>query len=104
MKNPNLKIKKVWLFIGPFSLLIFNTFAQAQPVVPAADGTGTNVTRTDNRYDIGGGRLSGDGANLFHSFQRFGLNEGQIANFLTNPAIHNILGRISGGDASLIMV
>ncbi|MFB8795541.1 MAG: CHAT domain-containing protein [Microcoleus sp.] len=102
MKNTNLKIKKVWLFICPFSLLIFNTFAEAQPVVPAADGTGTNVTRTDNRYDIGGGSLSGDGANLFHSFQRFGLNQGQVANFLTNPAIHNILGRISGGDASLI--
>ena len=101
MKNGNLKIKKVWLFICPFSLLIFNTFAQAQTVIPAADGTGTSVTNTDNRYDIRGGSLSGDGANLFHSFQRFGLNEGQIANFLTNPAIKNILGRISG-DASLI--
>ncbi|TAG93464.1 MAG: CHAT domain-containing protein [Oscillatoriales cyanobacterium] len=101
MKNTNLKIKRVWLFICPFSLLIFNTFAQAQTIVPAADGTGTNVTNTDNRYDIRGGSLSGDGANLFHSFQRFGLNEGQIANFLTNPAIKNILGRISG-DASLI--
>ncbi|WP_236504688.1 filamentous hemagglutinin N-terminal domain-containing protein, partial [Tychonema sp. BBK16] len=101
MKNTNLKIKKVWLFICPLSLLTFNTFAQAQTVVPAADGTGTNVTNTDNRYDIRGGSLSGDGANLFHSFQRFGLNEGQIANFLTNPAIKNILGRISG-DASLI--
>ncbi len=101
MKNTNLKIKKVWLFICPFSLLIFNTFAQAQTVVPAADRTGTNVTSTDNRYDIRGGTLSGDGANLFHSFQRFGLSEGQIANFLTNPAIKNILGRISG-DSSLI--
>ncbi|WP_341730411.1 CHAT domain-containing protein [Microcoleus sp. EPA2] len=102
MKNANLKIKKVCLFISPFSLLIFNTFAQAQTVIPAADGTGTNVTRTDNRYDIGGGSLSGDGANLFHSFQKFGIPEGQVANFLTNPAIQNILGRISGGDASLI--
>jgi filamentous hemagglutinin family protein len=102
MKNINLKIKSVGLFICPFSLLIFNTFAQAQTVVPAADGTGTAVTRNGNRYDIGGGSLSGDGANLFHSFQQFGLNETQIANFLTNPAIHNILGRITGGDASLI--
>src|SRR4028118_540221 len=104
MKNANLKIKKVGLFICPFSLLIFNTFAQAQPIpiVPAADGTGTVVTPSGNRYDINGGSLSGDGANLFHSFGQFGLKEGQIANFLTNPGIQNILGRIAGGDASLI--
>src|SRR4028118_2056161 len=102
MKNANLKIKKVGLFICPFSLLIFNTFAQAQPIVPAADGTGTAVTGSGNRYDITGGSLSGDGANLFHSFGQFGLNEGQIANFLTNSAIQNILARIAGGDASLI--
>ncbi|MEG5019483.1 MULTISPECIES: two-partner secretion domain-containing protein, partial [unclassified Microcoleus] len=102
MKNANLKIKKVALFICPFSLLIFNTFAQAQPIVPAADGTGTVVTRSGNRYDINGGSLSGDGANLFHSFGQFGLNQGQIANFLTNSAIQNILARIAGGDASLI--
>ncbi|MEG4070122.1 filamentous hemagglutinin N-terminal domain-containing protein, partial [Microcoleus sp. Pol11C2] len=102
MKNANLKIKKVALFICPFSLLIFNTFAQAQPIVPAADGTGTVVTPSGNRYDINGGSLSGDGANLFHSFGQFGLNEGQIANFLTNSAIQNILARIAGGDASLI--
>ncbi|MEG3855158.1 two-partner secretion domain-containing protein, partial [Microcoleus sp. Z1_C4] len=102
MKNANLKIKKVALFICPFSLLIFNTFAQAQPIVPAADGTGTVVTPIGNRYDINGGSLSGDGANLFHSFGQFGLNQGQIANFLTNSAIQNILARIAGGDASLI--
>ena len=102
MKNANLKIKKVGLFICPFYLLIFNTFAQAQPIVPAADGTGTAVTPSGNRYDINGGSLSGDGANLFHSFGQFGLNEGQIANFLTNPGIQNILARIAGGDASLI--
>ncbi len=102
MKNTNLKIKKVWLFICPFSLLIFNTLAQAQPIVPAADGTGTAVTRTGNRYDINGGSLSGDGANLFHSFGQFGLNEGQIANFLTNSAIQNILARIAGPNPSLI--
>ncbi|MEG4090712.1 CHAT domain-containing protein [Microcoleus sp. Pol12B4] len=102
MKNANLKIKKVALFICPFSLLIFNTFAQAQPIVPAADGTGTVVTPSGNRYDINGGSFSGDGANLFHSFGQFGLNQGQIANFLTNSAIQNILARIAGGDASLI--
>jgi len=76
--------------------------AQAQPIVPAADGTGTVVTPDGNRFDIQGGTLSGDAANLFHSFQEFGLNEGEIANFLANPQLENIVGRVVGGDASLI--
>ncbi|MEG4202414.1 CHAT domain-containing protein [Microcoleus sp. Pol7_A1] len=75
---------------------------RSQPVVPANDGTNTVVNSEQNRTDISGGQLSGNGANLFHSFSQFNLSEGQIANFLTNPNIQNILGRISGGDASVI--
>jgi filamentous hemagglutinin family protein len=74
----------------------------AQPITPATDGTGTVVTPNANRIDIQGGSLSGDGANLFHSFQQFGLDSGQIANFLSNPSIQNILGRVVGGNASII--
>jgi large exoprotein involved in heme utilization and adhesion len=58
--------------------------AQAQPI-EAADGTGTLVNANDNQFDITGGTQSG--ANLFHSFQQFGLNDGQIANFISNPTI-----------------
>lgn len=81
---------------GPYSSVF------AQPIIPANDGTNTTVTPQGNTFKIEGGQRSGDGANLFHSFQRFGLNEGQIANFLSNPAIRNILGRVTGGEASLI--
>ena len=76
--------------------------AQSQSIVPAPDGTGTVVTPDGNRIDINGGSLSGDGTNLFHSFTRFGLDSNQIANFLSNPEIQNILGRVTGGDASII--
>jgi hypothetical protein len=76
--------------------------AQSQSIVPAPDGTGTVVTPDGNRIDINGGTLSGDGANLFHSFTEFGLTQDQIANFLSNPSIQNILGRVTGGDASII--
>jgi filamentous hemagglutinin family protein len=76
--------------------------AQAQSVAPAADGTGTTVTPLGNTFNIQGGSLSRDGAHLFHSFQKFGLSEGQIANFLSSPDIRNILGRVIGGDASYI--
>ncbi len=75
---------------------------QAQPITSAADGTGTIVTPDGNRFDIEGGLLSGDGANLFHSFEQFGLSTEQTANFLSTPGIQNILGRVVGGDASII--
>ncbi|MEG4851639.1 CHAT domain-containing protein [Microcoleus sp. B5-D4] len=80
--------------------------AAAQSITPAPDGTGTNVTAPGTasppRYDIQGGTTSRDGANLFHSFTRFGLNSGETANFISNPSVKNILGRVVGGDASLI--
>jgi filamentous hemagglutinin family protein len=74
----------------------------AQPITPANDGTGTVVTPNGNRFDIQEGSLSPDGANLFHSFQQFGLDSAQIANFLSLPSIRNILGRVVGGNPSLI--
>ena len=90
-----------WLFIvGWLNAAVAS--ANAQPITPAADGTNTIVTPNGNRYDITGGSLGGDKANLFHSFTQFGLSEGQTANFLTNPNIQNILGRINGGNPSLI--
>jgi len=74
----------------------------AQPITPAADETGTVVTPNGTQLDITGGSLSRDDANLFHSFEDFGLDSGQIANFLSNPEIRNIFGRVVGGDASII--
>ncbi|MCC5898802.1 MAG: CHAT domain-containing protein [Phormidium sp. BM_Day4_Bin.17] len=74
---------------------------QAQTLIPSNDGTGTQVIPDGDRFNIEGGSLSGDGQNLFHSFDRFDLNSGETANFLTSPEIRNVLGRI-GGDASQI--
>jgi filamentous hemagglutinin family protein len=71
-------------------------------IVPAHDGTGTIVTPVGNQFNIDGGQHSTDGSNLFHSFAQFGLNEGQIANFISNPQIDNIFGQVVGGDPSYI--
>lgn len=76
--------------------------ALAQSIIPAADGTGTLVMPDGSTYQITGGTLSGDGANLFHSFEQFGLTAGEVANFLADPTVQNILGRVVGGDASVI--
>ncbi len=80
----------------------FTNSVQAQSIAPGADGTNTVVTQDGNRIDITGGTLSEDRANLFHSFTQFGLNQEQIANFLSNPNIRNILGRVTGGKASIV--
>ena len=72
----------------------------AQPITSAQDGTNTVVLPNGQQFDITGGTQAG--ANLFHSFQQFGLSQGQIANFLSQPNIQNILGRVVGGDPSVI--
>ncbi len=74
--------------------------ALAQPVA-APDGTGTLVNQSgQNQFNIIGGTTAG--TNLFHSFQRFDLGPGQTANFIANPNISNILGRVVGGSPSRI--
>jgi filamentous hemagglutinin family protein len=86
------------ILMGPFSSMS----AQAQPITPATDGTNTTVTPNGNSFDITDGQISSDGTNLFHSFNQFGLEAGQIANFLSQPNIQNILARINGGNPSFI--
>ena len=76
--------------------------AIAQSITPAADGTGTNIQQQGGQFHIQGGQYSGDRSNLFHSFERFGLDAGEVANFLSQPDVRNILGRVVGGDPSVI--
>ena len=96
-KNSKVKSLLLWTLVLGF----FPTGVEAQPV-PANDGTNTQVDVSGNKFTITGGQTSGDGANLFHSFSEFGLDVNQTANFITNPAIQNILSRVTGGNASLI--
>ena len=78
--------------------------AEAPTIVPEPDGTGTTVSPASQSgiINIEGGTTSDAGKNLFHSFTQFGLSENQIANFLSNPNILNILVRINGGNPSII--
>jgi len=84
------------------SLALFQGLAYANPIVASKDGTATIVLQNGKQFTITGGTLSGDGHNLFHSFESFGLNAQQIANFLSNPSIRNILARVTGGNPSVI--
>ncbi|MGA1603600.1 MAG: filamentous hemagglutinin N-terminal domain-containing protein, partial [Prochlorothrix sp.] len=74
--------------------------ASAQSIAPTSQDLGTTVTQSGTTYEITGGTQSG--GNLFHSFETFGLESGEVANFIGSPALSNILGRVTGGEASLI--
>ncbi|MEL7036372.1 MAG: CHAT domain-containing protein [Cyanobacteria bacterium J06592_8] len=74
----------------------------AQPIIPEANSTNTVTTQQGNKTNIEGGQLSGNGANLFHSFTEFNVESGQVANFVSNNSIQNILTRVVGGNVSVI--
>jgi filamentous hemagglutinin family protein len=74
--------------------------AYAQSITTGANGLNTNVNQVGNQYNITGGTLAG--GNLFYSLQKLGLSTGEIANFLSNPNVLNVLTRVTGGEASLI--
>jgi filamentous hemagglutinin family protein len=74
--------------------------AQIEAQLNGLGGTGTIVTPNGTTIDITGGSTSA--TNLFHSFQKFGLNQNQTANLIAAPNIQNILGRVVGGEASVI--
>ncbi|HEY9836488.1 MAG TPA: filamentous hemagglutinin N-terminal domain-containing protein, partial [Vampirovibrionales bacterium] len=95
-------ISLIWGIILPLVTPIVAVSQLSQPIMPAEDGTGTVVHPEGEVFHIQGGTLSSDRSNLFHTFQQFGLNAGQTANFLSNPEIRNILGRVTGVDASYI--
>ncbi|MEO0988520.1 MAG: filamentous hemagglutinin N-terminal domain-containing protein [Cyanobacteria bacterium J06639_14] len=85
-----------------FSGLLIISPAWADGIVPANDGTGTEVNQSDTDYSITGGSTSADNENLFHSFSEFNLLTGESATFITDPAILNILTRVTGGNPSAI--
>ncbi|NEO87661.1 MAG: DUF4347 domain-containing protein, partial [Spirulina sp. SIO3F2] len=88
------------LFCSALKFTVWTAPTIAQSIMAAPDSTGTIIQHNGNTYYIQGGTQAG--ANLFHSFQEFGLSTGEIANFLSNPTVNNIFGRVVGGSPSII--
>jgi filamentous hemagglutinin family protein len=74
--------------------------AQTPGITSANDGTNTQIRSLGNVIHIEGGTTAGN--NLFQSFGQFGVSAGQVANFQSTSNIQNILGRVTGGNASII--
>lgn len=97
-------------FVGQSSSWLTSLTSVAAQPITSEGSTNTIVTPQSNPnasdnsavYDITGGQLSQDGSNLFHSFSQFGVETGQTANFIANPSVLNILGRVTGGNPSVI--
>ncbi|MEM6252304.1 MAG: CHAT domain-containing protein [Cyanobacteria bacterium P01_D01_bin.156] len=87
--------------VAVFSLLLGQPKpAQAQTITPSNDNTDTVVTQTGQVFTIGAGTQTD--SNLFHSFNKFQLTDGTMANFLADPTVENIFTRVTGNNETLI--
>ena len=95
------RLCSAWLAIGG-ALACLGGGALAQITSdPTLGSENSTVTSTGSVDQINGGATRG--ANLFHSFQEFNVNEGRAAVF-TNPAgIENIVSRVTGANPSYIL-
>lgn len=80
--------------------LLHSGSAIAQIVEDGSLPQSTRVTVRGETIEITGGTRRGN--NLFHSFDRFSIRDGQTAFFNNDAAIENILGRVTGRERSQI--
>ncbi|MDM8567208.1 filamentous hemagglutinin N-terminal domain-containing protein [Candidatus Halobeggiatoa sp. HSG11] len=88
---------KYFMFI--ISLFTYN-ISQADI---ALDGTlGPKVSLEGPDYNINADLGQQHGNNLFHSFEKFGINVDEIATFSGPDSINNVISRVTGGNSSYI--
>ena len=97
----NLSLVIISLLIGGLILQgILPTFSHAASNI-TSDGTmGTAVSQAGTTYNIDGGTIRG--TNQFHSFGLFSVGTGDTASFNGPSGIANIIGRVTGGQQSII--
>lgn len=118
----HLKSPCIWFSTPTFRAIIATLFllhsvginlVLAQDIT--SSGLGTDPKTMGDTTTITGGERPGNGTNLFHSFGKFNIDQGHTANFLnavlngdgavipgSNLPTNNILGRVTGGNASEI--
>lgn len=82
------------------SCLLLPLSAAAQIVPDQSQNSAVSASADNSRLTIQGGTASG--ANLFHSFDQFSVGAGQSAVFTSNPAVQNIITRVTGIHPSTI--
>ena len=84
------------------TLAVTSAGSPAAPQVVLDGTTGPRGTLTGPDFRIGAVLGRRAGANLFHSFERFGLRTGERATFSGPDGIANVIGRVTGGERSHI--
>ena len=84
---------KTWIFI----LLCFSQIAQAEITINSYQ-----LSMAGGVYDISQNLGQTVGTNLFHTFDSFNLNQGEIAQFSGSEQIQQVISRVIGGEPSLI--
>jgi filamentous hemagglutinin family protein len=89
--------------------VVTNITPSALPSCPGPCGVGVTIVTPlppaqGGTITITGGARPGNGPNLFHSFGRFDVGTGDIANFFNETGLptSNILSRVTGGNPSQI--
>ncbi|MBE9562816.1 MAG: filamentous hemagglutinin N-terminal domain-containing protein [Proteobacteria bacterium] len=76
-------------------MLLFTNLVFSEVVFDGSLGPKANLQGPKFDIDASFGKLHG--SNLFHSFEQFNLNEGDIATFSGPDSVNNIISRITGG-------
>ncbi len=93
------------VFVALSSIAVLNS-AQAQIVPDRTLGNESSLVTPDTIKGIPSDRIDGGairGTNLFHSFEKFSINEGRGAYFTNPQGIENVLSRVTGANASNIL-
>lgn len=94
------------VFLGLGLAILIAPLTQAQ-IIPDSTLGGENSTVTPNQIinKLLSDRIDGGarrGANLFHSFQEFNINEGQAVYFTNPTGVAQIFSRVTGNNLSAI--
>lgn len=86
-----------------FCLVLLVTIYMTVQAEIITDGTLGNAIQLEGPDFLIGADLGQQrGTNLFHSFSTFNINKAETATFLGSENITNIIGRITGGNQSII--
>ena len=87
--------------ISPLLLAALLTTAGPVPAQIVTDGSvGPRVSLHGGQIEIGADLGARRGANLFHSFEKFGIATGQTATFSGPSTVKNVISRVTGGEIS----
>ncbi|MCP4691570.1 MAG: S-layer family protein [Desulfobacterales bacterium] len=92
---------RLLFFLTLLSLLhVIPGDGQGQITLDGSLGPATSLTGPDYEITADLGRIVG--SNLFHSFDAFRFFAGESATFTGPDAVENVIGRVTGGEASFI--